>query len=70
MILLCSISCNDVNGSVVDCATDDDGDDGSFIWSSVIYRSVPYKIRIEAPNSEGGRYKVMMLRLNYSIYMM
>jgi hypothetical protein len=30
MILLCSISCSDLNGSVVDCAGDDDVD-GSFI---------------------------------------
>jgi hypothetical protein len=31
MILLCSISCSDVNGDVVDCAGDGDEGDDSFI---------------------------------------
>ena len=36
MILLCSISCTDVDGSVDEC--DGEGGDGndSFIWSSII----------------------------------
>jgi hypothetical protein len=44
VILLCSISCNDLNG-VVDCAGDDDD---SFIQSSIMCSYLSYKIRFEA----------------------
>jgi hypothetical protein len=46
MILLCSISCSDLNGSF-------DGDDDSFGFNDMLYLSI--KIRFEAPKRQPGR---------------
>ena len=53
MILLCSISCNDLNG-VVDCVGDG-SDDGSFIKSSIMYSYLTGKIRFEVSRRQRGR---------------
>ena len=55
MILLCSISCNDLNGdSVDDCVDGEDGGD-SFIQSSLTCRHLSSKIRFEEPKRQRGR---------------
>jgi hypothetical protein len=59
MILLCSISCSDVNGDGVDCA----GDDGSVIFNSIMCAYLSHEIRFEAPKRprEGDREDCKML---------
>jgi hypothetical protein len=49
MILLCSISCSELNG---DCAG---GNDDSFIQSSIMCSYLSCKIRLEAPKRQRGR---------------
>ena len=53
MILLCSISCNDLNG-VVDCVGDG-SDDGSFIQSSIMCSYLTCKIRFEVSRRQRRR---------------
>ncbi|MDQ3840629.1 MAG: hypothetical protein M3297_15340, partial [Thermoproteota archaeon] len=45
IILLCSISCSRINGSVVDCAADDD----LFVFNSIMSSHLSCKIRFEGP---------------------
>jgi hypothetical protein len=49
MILLCSISCSELNG---DCAG---GNDDSFIQSSIMCSYLSWKIRLEAPKRQRGK---------------
>jgi hypothetical protein len=51
-ILLCIISCRYLNGNVGDCA---DGDDGSFIQSSLTCRHLSCEISFEALRRQRGR---------------
>jgi hypothetical protein len=48
MILLCSISCSDLN-----CTVDGGGGDDSFEFNNMLYLS--YKIRFEALKGQRGR---------------
>jgi hypothetical protein len=52
MILLCSISCSEINGSVVDCAN---GIDDSDLFEFITCRHLLCKIRFEAPMRQRGR---------------
>jgi hypothetical protein len=49
MILLCNISCSDLNGNV----DDDDGADDSFEFNNML--SFIMQIRLEAPKRQRGR---------------
>jgi hypothetical protein len=50
VILLCSISCSEVNGDC-DCA----GDDDSLIFNSIMCSYLSYKIRFEARERDSER---------------
>lgn len=62
MILLCSISCNDLNGdSVDDCVDGEDGGD-SFIQSSLTCRHLSSKIiSFEALRRQRGREGLVLI---------
>ena len=51
IILLCSISCSGINGSVVDCAADDD----LVVFNSILSFHLSCKIRFEGPMRHLGR---------------
>ena len=51
MILLCSISCSDLNDDG-DCAGDEDD---SVIFNLIMCSHLSYKIRFEAPKRQRGR---------------
>ncbi len=55
IILLCIISCSDLNGTSVDDCIDDDSGDDSFIQSSIICSHLRCKIRFEALKRQRGR---------------
>ncbi len=51
IILLCSISCSDLNDSVVDCAADDD----LVVFNSIMSSHLSCKIRFDGPMRHPGR---------------